>query len=212
MFFRLVKSVALIFKLICMKKFLKQVERNCISGALVLLPLIVFFIIMKKVWFFFQNFGEKAAHFFHFDQILGAFASDIIGGILLLCIVYFSGYLMHITYLRKITNWIDDKLMIFLPGYEKNKKITEDKLKGRQKKESTDAPVLLRNGMYWQPAHLIEESEQGMAVVFVPAAPSKDHGQIFLVSTEDLRRLPQSTLAEIDNIIKSSGRGLLNLK
>ncbi|MHC0444686.1 hypothetical protein [Flavobacterium phragmitis] len=194
-----------------MKKILRQVERNCISGALVLLPLVVFFMILKKVWFFFQNYGEKAAHLFRFDQILGVFASDIIGGILLLLLLYFSGYLLHLTYIRKFTGWIDDKLMVFLPGYEKNKKIAEDKLKAKEKKASTDLPVLLKNGDYWQPAHLIEEGEGGSAVVFVPAAPSKEHGQIFLVSAKDIKRLPNSTLAEIDGSIKSRGRGLIDL-
>lgn len=195
-----------------MNDFLKQLERNCISGALVLLPLIVFIVILQKVWGFFQNYGEKFAHLFRLDLIFGAVARDVIGGLFLVIVVYFSGYLMRLTYLKKFTNWIDDKLMIFLPGYEKNKKLAEEKLKSKVKKASTNQPILLKYGDYWQPAYLIEENAEGNAVVFVPTAPSKDIGQIYIVSLAHVKKLPETTLGNLDDSIKSLGKGILNFK
>lgn len=195
-----------------MKYFLKQVERNCISGALLLLPLIVFFVIVQKVWGFFQKYGEKVAHLFRLDEVFGVIARDVLGGIFLLILLYFSGYLMRLTYLKNFTSWIDDKLMIFLPGYEKNKKIAEEKLSSKVKKPNTNLPILLKQGEYWQPAHLIEENTNGNAVVFVPNAPDKDHGQVYIVSSESIKKLPNTTLAELNESIKSHGKGILNLK
>ncbi|MTH18263.1 hypothetical protein [Flavobacterium sp. LC2016-01] len=195
-----------------MKEFLGQVERNCISGALLLLPLLVFFILVGKVWKFFQNYGEKFAHFLRLDLVLGKYATDVAGGVILVLLIYLSGYLMRLSLLRRFTKWVDDKLMIFLPGYEKNKKEAEEKLKGRKKKPSTDLPILLKNGDYWQPAHLIEEDENGNAVVFVPNAPAKDQGQILIVKTNDFKKLPETTLGNLDNSIKSFGKGILSFK
>ncbi|KAF2508666.1 hypothetical protein EYY60_16200 [Flavobacterium zhairuonense] len=195
-----------------MKEFFKKVERNCISGALLLLPLIVFFVILGKVWHFFQKYGEKTAHLFGLDAVFGTYARDFIGGAFLVLLLYFSGYLMRLAYLKKFTDWVDDKLMIFLPGYEKNKKMAEEKLKARVKKTSTDLPVLLKFGEYWQPAHLIEETADGDAVVFVPNAPSKDHGQIYIVSTALIRRLPGTSLGSFDESVKSFGKGILKFK
>lgn len=198
------------YKFRLMKHFLKQVERNCISGALVFLPLIVLFLIMEKVWSFFQKYGEKVADLFHLDKIFGTIARDILGGIFLVTIIYFSGYLMRLAYLKKISEWIDDKLMIFLPGYEKNKKMAEEKLKSKIKNPSSELPVLVKFGDYWQPAHLIEEDAQGQAVVFVPMAPFRDQGHIYVVSSVLIKKLPNTTLAALDNSIKSFGKGFLN--
>jgi uncharacterized membrane protein len=195
-----------------MKRFLRQVERNCISGALLLLPLLVFFILLGKVWKFFQNYGEKFAHFLRLDLVLGEYATDIVGGAILLLLIYFSGYLMRLSLLRRFTKWVDDKLMIFLPGYEKNKKEAEEKLNSRKKKPSTDLPILLKNGDYWQPAHLIEEDQNGNAVIFVPNAPAKDHGQILIVKTSDFKKLSETTLSSLDASINSFGKGILSFK
>ncbi|MDQ6473066.1 hypothetical protein RB619_20695 [Flavobacterium sp. LHD-80] len=195
-----------------MKEFLGQVERNCISGALLLLPLLVFFILLEKVWKFFQNYGEKFAHFLRLDLVLGKYATDIAGGVILLILIYLSGYLMRLSLLRRFTKWVDDKLMIFLPGYEKNKKEAEEKLNGRKKKPSTDLPILLKNGYYWQPAHLIEEDQNGNAVVFVPNAPAKDQGQILIVKTSDFKKLSETTLGSLDNSIQSFGKGILDFR
>ncbi|MBB4804655.1 putative membrane protein [Flavobacterium nitrogenifigens] len=195
-----------------MKKFLLQVERNCISGALVLLPLLVFFVLLEKVWKFFQNYGEKFAHFLRLDLFLGKYATDIAGGMILLVLIYLSGFLMRLALLRRFTNWVDDKLMIFLPGYEKNKKEAEEKLNKRKKKPSTDVPILLKNGEFWQPAHLIEEDANGNAVIFVPTAPAKDQGQILIVKSTDFKKLSETTLGSLDASIKSLGKGILSFK
>lgn len=195
-----------------MKKFLKQVEKNCISGTIVLLPLIVFFIILQKVWGFFQEYGEKVAHLFRLDEIFGTFTRDILGGLFILFLIYLSGYLMRLAFLKKFTNWVDKKLIIFLPGYEKNKKIAEENLNKRESKPSSNLPILLKFGEYWQPAYLIEENIEGNAVVFVPTAPSKDQGQIYVVSSYSIKKLPDTTLENLDGSIKSLGKGILNFK
>ncbi|MET3026448.1 hypothetical protein ABXT06_07235 [Flavobacterium sp. UW10123] len=197
-----------------MKRFLLQAERNCISGALVLLPLLVFFILLEKVWKFFQNYGEKFAHFLRLDLVLGKYATDIAGGIILLFLIYLSGFLMRLALLRRFTNWIDEKLMIFLPGYEKNKKEAEEKLlkRNNEPKPITDLPILFKNGNFWQPAHLIEEDENGSAVIFVPIAPAKDQGQILIVQSEDYKKLNETTIHSLDNSIKSFGKGILSFK
>ncbi|MEL1253099.1 hypothetical protein AAEO57_04895 [Flavobacterium sp. DGU38] len=193
-----------------MKKFFQQAERNFISGALVLLPLIVFFVIMQKIWSFFQNYGEKAAHLLRLDDILGTAARDVVGGFFLIVLIYFSGYLMRLAFLKKFTSWIDNQLMIFLPGYEKNKKIAEEKLNAKVKKINTDVPILLKYGDYWQPALLKEESDQEKALVFIPAVPFSDRGQLYIVNTNLIKRLPHTSIEDFQASLKSFGKGILD--
>ncbi|OXA75669.1 Uncharacterized membrane protein [Flavobacterium aquidurense] len=195
-----------------MEKFLHQLQKNCISGIILLLPLVVFFMILEKVWGFFRKYGDKVSHILHLDKILGPVGSDILGGLFLILLIYFSGYLVRLSFLKKFADWVDDKLMVFLPGYEKNKKLAEEKLAHKVAKPNPNLPILLKYGEYWQPAHLIEENADGNAVVFVPAAPSKDHGQIYVVSASNIRRLPETTLGSLDESIKSLGKGILGFK
>lgn len=195
-----------------MDKFLLQLQKNCISGIILLLPLVVFFMILEKVWGFFQKYGDKFSHFLRLDKVLGPIASDVMGGFFLLVLIYLSGYLMQFSFLKRFTEWVDDKLMVFLPGYEKNKKLAEEKLAKEMGKPITDLPILLKSGDYWQPAHLIEENADGNVVVFVPAAPSKDHGQIYVVNTSNIKRLPETTLGSLNESIKSMGKGMLDFK
>ena len=195
-----------------MDKFLLQLQKNCISGVILLLPLVVFFMILEKVWGFFRKYGDKVSHILHLDKVLGPIGSDILGGLFLILLIYFSGYIMQFSFLKRFTEWVDDKLMVFLPGYEKNKKLAEEKLAKEMGKPITDLPILLKWGEYWQPAHLIEENTDGNAVVFVPTAPSKDHGQIYVVSVSNIRRLPDTTLGSLDASIKSLGKGILDFK
>lgn len=192
-----------------MDKFLLQVQKNCISGIILLLPLVVFFMILEKVWGFFQKYGDKFSQFLHLDKVFGPVASDVMGGVFLLVLIYFSGYLMQFSFLKKFTEWVDNKLTVFLPGYEKNKKSAEEKLAKEMGKPITDLPILLKFGEYWQPAHLIEENADGSAVVFVPTAPSKDQGQIYVVNSGSIKKLPNTTLGNLDASIKSLGKGIL---
>lgn len=200
-----------------LKKFLQQVKENCISGAALLIPLYIFFEVLKRVWGFFQKYGEKVAHLLGLDVIFGKIATDILGGVILLILLYLSGYLVRLAYLKRFSDWLDGKLMVFIPGYEKNKKIAEANL--LKKKGGAiptpvpqNPPILLKHGEYWQPAYLIEENPDGKVVVFVPNAPAKDHGQIYVVDSSFIQKLPDTTTANLDASVKSLGKGILGFK
>ncbi|MFB3387716.1 hypothetical protein [Flavobacterium sp. LAR06] len=100
--------------------------------------------ILEKVWGFFQKYEDKFSQFLRLDKVFGPIASDVMGGIFLLVLIYFSGSLMQFSFLKKFTEWIDNKLMVFLPGYEKNKKLAEEKLAKEMGKPITDLPILLK--------------------------------------------------------------------
>lgn len=199
-----------------MEKALDQIKKKIVSGLVLLLPILVFIIIFKKFWGFFENYGNKFAKLLHLDEILGAIAKDLLGGLFLLLLVYLSGYLVSLSFFRTFSNWIDEKLMIFVPGYEDQKKMAEQKLKGQigkdKPEEPSHIPVLFKSGEHWQPAYLIEESQDGRVVVFVPQAPSKTNGQIYIASVYDIQRLKEINIGVLDNAIKDLGKGILDFK
>jgi len=194
-----------------MKKILIKIEKNCISGALLLLPVLVFFVIMGKVWSFFQKYGEKAAQLFGLDEFLGVLARDVMGGLFLLVLLYLSGYVLRLAYVKRFAGWIDEKLMIFLPGYEKNKKRAEEKLNAKTKKTQTETPIMIKQGDFWQPGYLIEK-QSDKAVVYIPLAPDRDQGIIYIVDAERIKYLDETSLIDLNSSIKLLGKGLLRLK
>ena len=196
-----------------MTRFFEKVKENCLAGAALLIPIYVCFQILKRVWIFFENYGEKAAHLLGLDVIFGRVATDVFGGIILLILLYFSGYLVRWAYLKRFSNWLDKKLIIFIPGYEKHKKIAEANLIKKQDVVPPQyEPVLLKQGDYWQPAYLIEENEDDEVVVFVPNAPSKTQGQIFVVQKSFIKKYAKTTMANLDESVKSLGKGILGFK
>ncbi|MGO4772920.1 hypothetical protein ACEN2I_14765 [Flavobacterium sp. W22_SRS_FK3] len=202
-----------------MKKFLKQVKENFISGTLLIIPLFVLFLFLEKIWGFFQNYGEKVSILIGLDKVFGTIATDIMGGIILLILLYFSGFLVRLAFMQNLSNWIDNQLMIYIPGYEKHKKDAETKLLKKPPLTSTESPpapvypaILLKFGDHWQPAYLVEENDGDEVVVFVPAVPSKDQGQIFVVSKNAIKKLATTTTADFDSSVKSKGIGMLSFK
>lgn len=194
-----------------MKEFFIKVEKNLISGIVILLPILVFIAVLEKFWKYFKTYGDKCAKFLHLDKVLGEISQDLVGGLLLLVLVYFSGYLVTLAFFRTFSDWIDDKLMVFIPGYEKQKKLAESKLNSKIKKEvPLHIPILFKSGVYWQPAYLIEEKEDGRVVVYVPVAPTKSEGQIYLATVNDIKRMSVTTIGELDDAIKALGKGALD--
>ncbi|WP_348797297.1 hypothetical protein [Flavobacterium adhaerens] len=190
-----------------------KIEKKLVSGLVLLLPILVFIAVLQKFWSFFQKYGDKVAKLFHLDKILGEVAKDLLGGFFLLLLIYLSGYLVTLAFFKSFSDWIDDKLMVFIPGYEKQKKIAEAKLNSRTSTEKPiHVPILFKMGDYWQPGYLIDESDDGNVVVYLPVAPKKDSGQIYIATLNDIKRLSETTIGELDNSIKNLGKGMLDFK
>lgn len=199
-----------------MEKTLDQIKKKIVSGLVLLLPILVFIVLFKKFWGFFENYGNKFAKLLSLDELLGDVAKDLLGGIFLLLLIYISGYLVSLSFFRNFSNWIDEKLMIFVPGYEQQKKLAEEKLIGQTKKDAPEEPkyipVLFKSGDYWQPAYLVEENQDGKVVVFVPIPPSKENGQIYVATVNEIQRLTETKIDALDKAIKDLGKGILDFK
>ncbi|AOW10057.1 DUF502 domain-containing protein [Flavobacterium gilvum] len=197
-----------------MEKTVDQIKKKIVSGLVLLLPILVFLVLFKKFWGFFENYGNKFAKLLSLDDLLGDIAKDLLGGIFLLLLVYLSGYLVSLSFFRNFSNWIDEKLMIFVPGYEQQKKLAEEKLIGQAKKDSLEEPmpILFKVGEYWQPAYLIEENQDGRVVVFVPIPPAKENGQIYVATTKEIKKLKETKIHSFDTAIKDLGKGILDFK
>jgi len=186
----------------------EKVKQNCISGILFLLPLLILLVLIQKVFGYFARFGGVIAKIIGFDQIMGEHAANFLGALILLAFVYLCGYLVRMAFFRRMSDAIDAKLKEVIPGYEKHKEMAHKQLVDEPKDE-TDIPALIQLGEYWQPGFLIEQNEDGNAVVNVPHS---EVSEIYIVPIQKVKILKETTIAALKDSIKESGKGLLAFK
>ncbi|OOG73567.1 hypothetical protein [Flavobacterium sp. A45] len=191
-----------------MNSYFERVKQNCISGILFLLPVLILLILIKKVFGYFAKFGGVIAKMIGFDKIMGPHAANFLGALILLAFVYVCGYLVRLAFFQRVSDAIDVKLKEVIPGYEKHKELAKKQLVDEPKIE-TDLPVLIQFGDYWQPGFLIEQNDEGNAVVNIP---NSDGSEIYIVPIQKVKILKETTLSTLKSSIKASGKGLLACK
>jgi uncharacterized membrane protein len=191
-----------------MNSYFERVKQNCISGILFLLPVLILLILIKKVFGYFAKFGGVIAKMIGFDKIMGPHAANFLGALILLAFVYVCGYLVRLAFFQRVSDAIDVKLKEVIPGYEKHKELAKKQLVDEPKIE-TDLPALIQFGDYWQPGFLIEQNDEGNAVVNIP---NSDGSEIYIVPIQKVKILKETTLSTLKSSIKASGKGLLACK
>ena len=191
-----------------MSEYFEKVKENCISGILFLLPVLILLILVKKVFGYFAKFGGGIAKMIGFDKIMGPYAANFFGALILIAFVYLCGYLVRMAFFKRMSDTIDNKLKEVIPGYEKHKEMAKKQLVDEPKVED-DIPALIQFGDYWQPGFLIEQDDEGNAVVNIP---NSDGSEIYVVPIQKVKILKDTTLSTLKGAIKASGKGLLACK
>jgi uncharacterized membrane protein len=191
-----------------MNDYFERVKQNCISGILFLLPVLILLILVKKVFGYFAKFGGGIAKMIGFDKVMGPYAANFFGALILLAFVYICGYLVRMAFFKRMSDGIDAKLKEVIPGYEKHKEMAKKQLVD-EPVEEIDLPALIQFGDYWQPGFLIEKDEEGNAVVNIP---NSDGSEIYIVPIQKVKILKETTLSTLKKAIKASGKGLLDCK
>jgi len=199
-----------------MEKRIDDFKNNVIAGVLFLLPLYVLLIIVQKTFGFFAKFGSGMAKFLGLDTILGNNMANVFGVVLLFSFLLICGFLVRLSFFRRISDSIDDKLKTYLPGYEKHKELAKQKLINDGKKEEIPIippkiPVLLQYNGCWIPAFLKEKNDKGDAIVYFLNTNSILEASFCLTSMENIRMLDTITEEEFIKSIDNNGEGFLNL-
>ena len=192
-----------------MNAFFEKVKQNCISGILFLLPVLIVFVLIQKVFGIFAKFGKDISKMFGLDGILGPNTANFVGAMILVIFVYLCGYLVRLTFLKSMSDGIDAKLKEIIPGYEKHKETAKSQLIKKPKIE-TDLPVIVEFQEYSQPGFLIEQDDLGNAVVAIES--NSGSREIFIVSIQKVQLLKETSLSALKGTIKASGKGLLGFK
>lgn len=191
-----------------MTTLLISLRNTAISGFFFLLPVVVIFIILTKVWTALASVGGNLAAMFGMKSIMGLGGANVLTGLLMIAVCFVCGLLVRLRFMAALSNTIETKLAKHIPGYDTYKALAEEKLQNKVRMLPYST-ALIRQDEYWRPAYVVEQDQNGNCVVFLPEIPDTSRGHTLLVSRESIKLVPSVTANQLDASLKKMGKGLL---
>jgi uncharacterized membrane protein len=184
-----------------MKKLMAFIRTTIVGGILVLIPIVVCIIILTKVFNFLQRLSDVIAKGLPFTNVAGVGISTLISIVLILIICFLAGAFMRTKFMQRIIVWVEDRVLVYIPGYAYIKARSSSVLEG------TDQ---------WKPAtvfiddnevicFVIDESENYFTI-FMPSAPTPSSGTVCAREKTKVKFL-SLTVAQTILLIKQFGKG-----
>jgi hypothetical protein len=161
-----------------MKKLFISIRDSIIAGIIFLLPIIILFVVVSKVFYFFTGFTNKLAAVFGLKSFIGISGGTIIGtiGFLLLCLV--CGYLVKVAFFKQFNKWIEDKMAKYIPGYQTYREMALSKIEPKDEVLPYTSAAWLRKDGLMQPCFIESATSNYRLVVFVPQAGNVKEGAV----------------------------------
>jgi uncharacterized membrane protein len=186
----------------------KIIRRHIITGFIFLMPVLVAIAVISKFWDKIMAIADKVSKLFFIDALIGPGGNVLVALVLLFLLCLIAGFLVRLTFFKRMSESIDRKLAAFIPGYTDMKKVTQKKIgEAPKEKEAVFETCLVQTEAYWKPAYLIDVAENGDATVFFPAAPTFETGQVAIVSKDCCRKLTMDSQT-LNTCLKQLGKGL----
>src|SRR5262245_26090396 len=111
-----------------MKNLLSFIKATFVGGILFLIPTVAILLILSKAFEIIRRIAGPIAESLPVTQVGGVGIVTLVSIILLIIICLFAGLFMRTRFARKIIQWLEDKVLIYIPGYSYIKAISTDKL------------------------------------------------------------------------------------
>jgi uncharacterized membrane protein len=187
---------------------LARLRNRIVSGFIFIMPVLITLVILGQFWKHLLNIGSTLSRLLKVDTVLGQ-AGDAVAAVLLFIVVCLvAGLLARISFLRRISEQIDEKLDRLIPGYGQVRTATHEKIGFGKSEERPFDACLVKIGELWQPGYVIESNVDGTQTVFVPGAPAAAAGQVYVVEPGLMRRLEMNSAA-LNAHLKMLGKGII---
>ncbi|MFT3749998.1 MAG: hypothetical protein QM768_16900 [Agriterribacter sp.] len=195
-----------------LRKKIAHLRDTFIAGIIFLLPLLIFFVLVTKVFSFLTGFATRIASLFGLKSIAGISGETIAGSAALLIIIIGCGYLVRFAFFKQMNAWLDNKLVTHFPGYRAYKELAVSKLYEQKNLSSTvECPALYKKSEILIPCFVIKEMKNGLATIFLPGSKNSEDGNVALVPISNLTLLPHITSDQWKIGISNKGLGIEEL-
>jgi uncharacterized membrane protein len=172
-----------------------------------LLPIILLLYIFEKALKIIQAIILPLKTYLPDSDVFGIGLLSLISIALILLICYLAGILAERKYIKAFITLVEDKLLIFIPGYALMKSGASETI---GKTDDEWSVVLIGEDDEWKFGIEVEHQADGFCTVFFPEPPDGKSGEIKLVHASKLKR-PKVSVSEALNIARKYGQGAQNL-
>ena len=180
------------------RSILKFVRFTIAGGVFFLLPMVVLGIVLSKAYGIVSSVIHQSA----ITSLAGPVARVIITILFLLFVCFLSGLLMRTKMAKHLVSWLEEKVLIFIPGYSFIKTLSSSKL-DKSTEDWKPAAVFIDDNEVI--CFVIDESEHYCSI-FLPSAPAPSSGSVCVREKDKVKYLPIS-MAEAFVLIKKFGKG-----
>ena len=189
-----------------MNRTFKVIRNHVITGFIFLMPILITIAVIGKFWKSLLKAGQKVSQLIRVDTLLGPAGDAIVALILFILFCIIAGFLVKMTVFKRVSDWLDEKLAGFIPGYNDLRRDTEKKI-GQGPKEEVFETCLVQTEGYSKPAYLIDVTANGDATVFIPAAPTFNTGYVIVTPAGSYKKLNIDSKT-LNTCLKKLGKGL----
>jgi len=186
-----------------MKWYSRAAKRIGKGIVLFLFPIMLLIFIFEKAIKIVQSIILPIKSHLPVERIFGIGILSLISLVLILLVCYVAGMLTESKKVKSFLSFIEDNLLIFIPGYAMIKSGARDAIGDADDKWKV---VMIAEDEEWKFGIEVDKQPDGYSTIFFPEPPDAKSGEMKLIHESKLKRinLPVSRLV---NVIRNYGRG-----
>jgi uncharacterized membrane protein len=177
-----------------------------VGGIFVLLPIVLLYLLLSEMLELVVAIATPIADLFPegtFDKIA---YPTVIAVILIVGVSFLLGLFMRISWGRRIFDWLENRILVPIPGYSAVKSLKHSFGKSSAGQSFKPALLVDSNGQR-EIIYLIEKHAGGTATVLLPWAPTPLAGSVKIVPMDQVEIL-DSSLSDLAGVLSQWGVGM----
>jgi uncharacterized membrane protein len=173
------------------------------GGILFLIPVGVIVFIMAKTISFLYDVSRPITARLPFRNVAGVGVNTLMSIILLLLICFVAGIFMKTKLAKRIVQWLEDRVLVYVPGYSYVRARSTDWFSNEKTYAWKPATIFVDDNEVI--CFVIDETEDYCSI-FLPSAPVPSSGSICVREKKKVTFLP-ITVSEAVSMIRQFGKG-----
>ncbi len=186
-----------------------RLRNHIITGFIFIMPVLITVAVIMKFWGQLLKIGGRFSKLLRVDTVLGPSGDAVMAVIFFLLICVIAGYLVRVSFLKRVSERIDQQLNALVPGYSQLRSETRTKVGVDTKpQEPVFDACLVKVEELWEPGYIVDKNFDGTLTVFVPQAPTLAYGHVYVADPSQLKMLGIDSVA-LNARLKQLGKGVI---
>lgn len=187
-----------------MQGAIRFIKTTLVGGVLFLVPVVIGLAILGKAHQLAMKVVTPLLAAVPVAALNYPLAVRLAGVAFLILICFLAGILAGRKKARQATQWLEDNILVHVPGYLLLKSVTRSA--AGVEDDTLAKPVLARIEDCWVIGFLVERLEAGHLAIYVPGAPNARSGSVYFM-TEDRVRALDVPLGKVMKCMRQLGGG-----